>query len=285
MSQVVVITGCSSGVGLYLAIILAESKKYKVYATMRDVSKNKELVEEAKKRNVADKITVVELDVASDTSAKTCFEQIFKTEGRIDCLVNNAGFSIPGTVEQITMEDCTRQMDTNLFGVIRCCKEVLPIMRKQKSGTVIGVSSVGGVAAVPFNDIYCASKFALEGLFESMAPVYKNFGINICLVEPGAIVTKFVDTAIKNMNVELGKDSELEVLKQKYLTKTFKMFQDNNTAQTGEEVAQHIKFAMEDPNPKLRYQTNKNYTPYVAKLSDPTGVIDRETVWKRYFAD
>jgi len=281
MSQVV-ITGCSSGVGMYLSIILAEAK-YKVYATMRDLSKDKELREEAKKRNVEDKISILELDVTSDSSTKKCFDEIFKREGRFDFLINNAGFSIPGTLEQITSEDCLRQFDTNVFGVARCCKQVLPVMRKQKSGRVIAISSVGGVSSSPFNDIYCSSKFAVEGMFESMAPLYKNFGVHCCVVEPGAIVTKFVETAMKNSSTT--EDPELVRYREIYMSKVLKQFADPKLAQTGEQVAEKIKAAMEDPFPKFRYQTNPAYSAHMNKLSDPTGVVERETIFNRYFAN
>jgi len=281
MSQVAVITGCSSGVGLYLSIILAEAN-YKVYATMRDVSKDKELREEAKKRNVEDKINISELDVTSEASAIKCFDEIFKKEGRFDFLINNAGYSMPGTLENLSIEDCQKQMDTNLFGIIRCCKQVLPVMRKQKSGRIIGVSSVGGISGTPFNDIYCASKFAVEGMFESMASLYLNFGIHCILVEPGAIVTKFIETASKNTK---SGDSELEHYKQMYLKKMMASFKDTSLAQTGEQVAEHIKTAMEDVNPKLRYQTNQKYSAVFSKLSDPSGVTGRDLTFKRFFGE
>jgi len=278
----VVITGCSSGVGMYLAIILAQAK-YTVYATMRDVSKDKDLREEAKKRNVEDLINVCELDVTSDSSVQKCFDEILKKEGRFDFLINNAGFSVPGGLETLSMEDCQQQIDTNLFGVIRCCKQVMPVMRKQKSGRIIGISSVGGVVGTPFNDIYCASKFAMEGMFESMAGLYLNFGVYCILVEPGAIVTKFVETASKNSKKQ--PDPELEQYKEKYLGRAMANFKDPTMFQTGEQVAEVIKIAMEDVTPRVRYQTNPKYPAPFSKFNHPTGVTERDNTFKRYFAD
>jgi len=283
MSKVAVITGCSSGVGLHLAVILAQNE-YKVYATMRDTKKDKELREHAAKNNVQEKITVAELDVTSDVSVKTCFDGIINKEGRIDFLVNNAGYSASGGLEQLSVLDCQNQLDTNVLGVVRCCKEVLPVMRRQKSGRIIGVSSVGGITGSPFSDIYCASKFALEGLFESMAPVYMNFGIEMILVEPGAIVTKFVENALKSSSTNLAVDSELVELRNKALGVLMNRFKDSSLGQTGEEVAAFIKTVMEDPQPKFRNLTNPVYAFMLQKLTDPTGNILRQEIFDRFFS-
>ena len=118
-----------------------------------------------------------------------------KEVGRVDVLVNNAGYSQAGSVEMMTMDAMKAQMETNLFGVIRCQKAVLPYMRQQKSGKIINISSVGGIWGQPFNDIYCASKFALEGLAESQAPLFRTFGVYVSCVEPGAIKSAFWSNA------------------------------------------------------------------------------------------
>jgi len=230
---------------------------------------------------VEDKISVAELDVTSDASTIKCFDEIFKKEGRFDFLINNAGFSVLGGLETLSLEDCQKQLETNLLGVVRCCKQVLPVMRKQKSGRIIGVSSVGGVVGTPFNDIYCASKFAMEGLFESMAALYLSFGVYCILIEPGAIVTKFIETASKN--IPTINDPELEEYKKQYFAKMLSNFTDTTMSQTGEQVAEVIKTSMEDVNPKFRYQTNPKYQRLFSKLTDPSGVTDRDATFKRYF--
>merc|ERR1712137_133514 len=213
-------------------------------------------------------LVVAPLDVTSDESVANLMKDI----PQVDVLVNNAGYAINGTHETNTMEQVKQQFETNFFGVVRMHSAILPLMRAKKSGHVIGVSSVGGLLGVPFNDIYCASKFALEGLYESMASTNKQLGINTSLVEPGAIKTAFVsnaqsaepDTLPENLRETYGKYREV-------MTATFAQ----STAQTADEVAEVIVKAIEDGesnNASLRYQTS----PYAngaakAKLIDPTG--------------
>eukprot|EP00122_Pirum_gemmata_P015413 Pgem_evm1s14406 len=129
---------------------------------MRSVHKSTDLMTAAQENDVSDKVKVTEMDVNVDTSVEKAIKEIIDREKRIDILVNNAGYSVFGSVEFLSMEDCQRQFNTNFFGVIRCQKAVLPFMRAQKSGRIINLSSVGGIWGQPFNDVYCASKFALE---------------------------------------------------------------------------------------------------------------------------
>jgi len=265
--QVVLITGCSSGVGLYLAVILAANPHYKVYATMRDTNKDKELKEVAAARNCGERLVVKSLDVTIDSSVEKCVQEIVDAEGRIDVLVNNAGFGFAGSIETIPIEEGKKNFETNVWGVMRVTKAVLPVMRKHKSGRVITVSSVGGIYGTPFNDVYCAGKFAVEGMMESLAPVYKKIGIHAILVEPGAIVTKFIENAERHLTVP-----DLEALQNTYYMRMKERFTNPATFQTGEQVAEVIKGAIEDPEPKLRYQTNPAYSDAInGKLADPTG--------------
>jgi len=260
-SRVVLITGCSTGVGKALALQLANmGDKYKVYATMRNP---KEISETPK-----DNLIVSRLDVTCDDSVETLMKDI----PRVDILVNNAGYAINGTHESNTMEQVKQQFDTNFFGVVRMHRAVLPLMRAQKSGHIIGISSVGGLIGVPFNDIYCASKFALEGLYESMASTNLQLGIQTSLVEPGAIKTAFV----ANVDAPDPKDlpEEMKPVFDQYkqvMTATF----ESGSAQTADDVAAVIIRAIDDgENNKasLRYQTS-SYAETIAKAKvvDPTG--------------
>jgi len=283
MVQVVIITGCSSGVGLSLAVALAKSKNYKVYATLRDVSKAKDLLAEAKAAGVTEEHLVVkELDVTSDDSVNKAVKEIADAEGKIDVLVNNAGYVVTGTVEFLDINLAKAQFETNYFGVIRAIKAVLPHMRSQKSGRVVNISSVGGIQGVPFNDVYCSSKFALEGLTESMAAVYKALGIHFILIEPGAIVTKFVENAHVTDNDIGAMSPDIAELRTKYsniMTSAMK------GGQTPEEVATAIVQSIEDPTPHLRYQPNPNTAPLIKlKLADPTGDSAVNATYQRFFS-
>ena len=148
----VLITGCSSGVGFHLAKLLANKGGYKVHATMRKITdevKNK-LME-----NSGGDLFIHTMDVCSDESVNSTVDTIIKQDGKIDVLVNNAGYSQFGCVEMVSMEDVQAQFNTNFYGVIRCSKAVLPFMRKNKWGRVINLSSIGGIYGQAFNDIYC----------------------------------------------------------------------------------------------------------------------------------
>ena len=146
---------------------------------------------------------MVDLDVNSDESVRTGFKTIadsalFVQNGsRIDLLINNAGYSQPGTVEMLSMEQVQQQFNTNVFGVIRCQQAVLPFMRKQKSGKILNISSVGGIYATAFNDVYCAAKFALTGLTDSQSAMFRTFGVHVTNVEPGAMRTDFMANSSK----------------------------------------------------------------------------------------
>ena len=181
-----IVTGTNSGVGLSLTVKLAAT--HRVFAGMRGVSKTKRaaLDAAASAAGVSDNVMVTELDVNSDASVETAVAAaVAAGGGRIDVLVNNAGYTVFGSVEFLGMETMQSMMNTNFFGAVRCTKAVLPYMRKQRSGKIVYVSSVGGTVGQPFNDVYCASKFAIEGLVESQAPVFNSFGVSVTSVQPG----------------------------------------------------------------------------------------------------
>ena len=188
-SKVIIITGSSSGFGKLAAESLA-AKGHKVYATMRNVSsKNKAVAEELGAR---EHITVLDLDVTNDESVKSAVEQIENTEGKVDVLVNNAGGGGVGISESYDVEEVKQQFDVNVFGVFRVTKAVLPLMRKQKDGLVISISSIMGRFTAPFFAMYCSSKYALEGMAEAWRYEWKPIGVDSVIVEPGAFpTTKF----------------------------------------------------------------------------------------------
>ncbi|MFB9841277.1 SDR family oxidoreductase [Mucilaginibacter ginsenosidivorans] len=188
MKNTVFITGASSGFGR-AAVQLFHRQGWNVIATMRSPEKDQEL-------QLLDHVFVVRLDVTDVTSIQAAVESTLKRFGRIDVLVNNAGYGTLGALEAASAEVIRRQVDTNLIGLIQVTQGVLPVMRKQRSGTIINVSSVGGRLTFPFSTLYHATKFAVEGLTESLQYELNPLGIRLKIVEPGGYKTDFVSRSM-----------------------------------------------------------------------------------------
>jgi NAD(P)-dependent dehydrogenase (short-subunit alcohol dehydrogenase family) len=204
--QVVLITGASTGFGRLIAETLAR-KNYRVFATMRNVNgKNagpaQEIRELAKRESLA--LHVVELDVTDDGSVERAIRTVIDETGRIDVLVNNAGYGLMGVTEAVTLEQAQRIMDTNFFGAVRMNRAVLPHMRRQKSGLLIHISSGAGRVVVPSMGFYCASKWALEALAEEYRYELASLGIDSVIIQPGAYPTAVFD------NIERAADTTRE---------------------------------------------------------------------------
>ena len=178
MSKIIFITGVSSGFGKQTAEFLA-SKGYKVYGTVR------------KETSIDSSVNLVSMDVTNAESIQNAVNQVINKEGRIDILINNAGMGISGSIEDTTVEEAKLQMDTNFYGVFMVIKAVLPVMRKQFSGTIINISSIGGLMGLPFQALYSSSKFAVEGLSEGLRMELKPYNIKVVLVNPGDFYTNF----------------------------------------------------------------------------------------------
>lgn len=273
-SKVILITGTSTGIGLETALLLAE-EGHKVYATMRNPEKSNSLALEAKKRNI--NLNILQLDVQDDISISKCISTILTSEKTIDILINNAGAGFIRTMEQASMDEIQKVMDINFFGVIRCTKAVLPFMRKQKSGHVINISSVGGLVGQPVNEIYCAAKFALEGLTESMATYMKPyFGINISLIEPGGVLTEFGNSLTSYFEDTGGiREDDYKPLIKTYMDyrATFTPEVKEKAFQKPAQIAAIILKCINDPEPKLRYLTSEGAAAFTKlKTSlDPDG--------------
>jgi NAD(P)-dependent dehydrogenase (short-subunit alcohol dehydrogenase family) len=273
-SKVILITGGSTGIGFETALLLAK-EGHKVYATMRDIAKASPLEAEAKKRGST--LTILQLDVQNEASISACISNILETESSIDILINNAGAGFIRTMEQASMEEIQQVMDVNFYGVIRCTKAVLPLMRKQKSGHIINISSVGGLVGQPVNEIYCAAKFALEGLTESIASYMKPyFGINVSLVEPGGVITEFGNSLTRYFEETGGlKDDDYKPLMQTYMDyrATFTDEVKERVFQKPAQIAQVILNCINDPEPKLRYLTSEGAATFTKLKSglDPDG--------------
>lgn len=247
--KIAVITGSSSGIGLLTAIEFA-ANGYRVVATMRDPARSQRLEEAAEKAGVRERLDLRRLDVTEFDTLPAAVGQMVRDHGRIDVLVNNAGFSVAGFAEDMSLEELRHQLETNFFGHVAMTKAVLPVMRGQKSGHIINVTSVGGRIGNPLLSAYCASKFALEGWSESLRIETRSLGIRVCLIEPGSY-----DTDIWERNVVVAKGALDENSPNKERSRRFTEFVKSRAKhrRDAREVAQLILRVASDPNPRLRY--------------------------------
>jgi len=186
--KVVLVTGSSTGIGHAVSLDFANQQgMFKVYATMRTPDKASEEL-----RN-NENVVVLPLDVTSEDSIKGAVDEIIKQEGRIDIVVNNAGYGLAGTVEQVTVPEIEQLFDVNVFGIVRVLQAVLPHMRKQRSGHVINISSTSGIRGLPGMEFYAGSKFALEGISDAMRYSLAAFNVVITNVNAGIVKTNFTD--------------------------------------------------------------------------------------------
>ncbi len=245
-NKVAVVTGSSTGIGFETALLLARSG-FNTYASMRDLKKSKNIAEIAKTENLP--LTVVQLDVKDDTSVKGAISKIIAESKRIDVLVNNAGYGLFSPLEDVTLDQVKEQFETNFFGAIRVMHEVMPTMRRQRVGTIVNVSSLVGRIGLPASSAYVATKFALEGLSESMRYELNEFGINIILIEPGVIKTNFIEN-LKTSNTTLKSESPYADLVDR-ISKEFGKMMDNSSSP--KLVAEAILHAITSKEPKIRY--------------------------------
>ena len=204
-NKTVVITGSSSGFG-YLTTLTLARKGYKVWATMRNsetknATKKEELLNIAEKENL--NISVLDMDVNNDHYVTTAIDRIAKTDGKIDYLINNAGYMFVGITEAYSIQQAKEQFETNFFGILRTTKAVLPYMRKQKDGLIVNVTSLAGRLAFPYFGIYCASKHAVEAYSQAMRYELAPFGIEVSIVEPGPFGTNLLFTGPKEENQDV----------------------------------------------------------------------------------
>jgi NAD(P)-dependent dehydrogenase (short-subunit alcohol dehydrogenase family) len=247
--KIAVVTGSSSGIGLLTTIDLA-SNGYRVIATMRDPGRSNRLEEAAQKAAVRDKLDLRRLDITEYESLPGAVDQIVRDHGRIDVLVNNAGFSVAGFAEDLQLSEYRKQFDTNFFGNVAMTKAVIPVMRRQKSGHIIQITSVAGRVGQPMLSAYCASKFALEGFSESLRIETHSLGIRVALVEPGAF-----DTDIWERNVLIGEMALDPNSPNKERSQRFSEFVKTSAKhrRDAREVARLVTRIANHPNPRLRY--------------------------------
>jgi short-subunit dehydrogenase len=246
MTKVALVTGASTGIGFETSITLARNG-FRTFATMRDLSRSKTIRAAAKKEKLP--LSVVQLDVNRYESVLTAVHRIFSNTRRIDVVVNNAGYGLFGAVEDLSMNKIIGQFETNFFGVVRVIKLVLPIMRNQGNGTIVNVSSMVGRAAMPLNSVYVASKFALEGFSESIRYELRKFGINVVLIEPGIVRSKFFENLL--MTAHNTPKSPYSAMVEKRLAR-FKSISETNSS-SAIDVAATVLKAVESEKPNFRY--------------------------------
>ncbi|HEY7108139.1 MAG TPA: SDR family oxidoreductase [Nitrososphaeraceae archaeon] len=248
--KVAVVTGSSTGIGYETSLILARNG-FHTFATMRklDGEGTKQLSNIVKDENLP--LEIIQLDVNNDKSVIDAINRIAKEkDGRIDVVVNNAGYDLMGALEQTSIDEIKAQFETNFFGAVRVMQAVIPLMRKQGRGIIVNITSLGGRISFPLNSPYHATKFALEGLSESIQYELEPFGIKIIVVEPGGVGSNFIKNLKWASKASDPSNSTYRSI-QNNILEFFKQWTQNLTHPS--EVAKAILKAVESDNPDFRY--------------------------------
>ncbi|CAG02816.1 unnamed protein product [Tetraodon nigroviridis] len=286
-AKVVVITGCSSGIGLSLAVRLASDpqKAFKVYATMRNLSKKERLLESVKGLH-KDTLDILQMDVTSQQSILEATARI--VEKRIDVLgtiVCNAGVGLMGPLEVQSLETMREVLEVNLLGTLQTIQAFLPDMKARGKGHILVTGSTGGLHGLPFNEVYCASKFAVEGACESLAILLQHFNIHVSLIECGPVNTDFLANLQKAEVEDVCQNLDQQTLRlyEKYLQHCDSVFQ--NSAQDTEDIVKVFQDAIRSPNPAFRYFTSDVMAPLTnLKVTEPDGSRYIRTMSKVIFS-
>jgi NAD(P)-dependent dehydrogenase (short-subunit alcohol dehydrogenase family) len=245
--KVTIVTGSSTGIGYETSLALARDG-FITYATMRNLNKAEDIKSIATKEKLP--LHVKQLDVTDDASVNNAVQAISsETEGRIDVLVNNAGYGLNGAFEDLSMDEIKAQYETNFFGLVRVTQAVLPIMRKQKSGIIVNISSGAGRFGFPGGSAYVSTKFAVEGLSESISYELEPFGIKVVIVEPGVIRTNFGNGLVVARKSQDPNSPYSQMMKK--IGTSFEELMKNSSSP--DLVANVVLNAIKDENPNLRY--------------------------------
>jgi NAD(P)-dependent dehydrogenase (short-subunit alcohol dehydrogenase family) len=278
------VTGASGGLGLAITLRAARAG-FRVYATMRDPAKSGRLQAALAQANLSARI--LRLDVQDQPSIDAAVATVLAENGHLDVLVNNAGAGFVRTVEQAADADIDAVLDVNLRGVIRCTRAVLPAMRRARQGRIITISSVGGLVGQPFNEVYCAAKFGVEGFIEALATyVGPAFGIHFTLVEPGGIHSDFAASAMAQFAATGGMhDDDYKPLLAAYIAGVQARASEGGTYQTADDVAGIVIDCLANPAPPLRIRTSPWAEAFTAlkTTADPDGTRLRDAMVARNF--
>ena len=246
MHQVALITGCSSGIGYETALMLARNG-YHTFATMRNTKKSDSLEEIIRKERLD--LNIRELDINDNKAIENTINCIKREANRIDVLINNAGYGLVGFFEDLTLDEIRNQFETNFFGVLNITKKIIPIMRLQKSGTIINVSSGAGQVGFPGISAYVSTKFAIEGFSESLMYELLPYGIKVVIIEPGVIKTNFFRNCIVSEH-SMKKSSPYSRSLDKF-QRNVELMQEHATSPI--DVAKVIIQVLGNNEPKQRY--------------------------------
>jgi NAD(P)-dependent dehydrogenase (short-subunit alcohol dehydrogenase family) len=270
-SRAVLITGCSTGIGRATAERLAD-KGWPVYATARKVGSIKDLEGRG--------ATVLPLDVTNEESMRAAVDQIEAEHGAVGVLVNNAGYSQSGTIEEVPMADVRRQFETNVFGLVRLTQMVLPKMREQRWGKIVNISSMGANFVFPGGGYYHATKFAVDALTDALRFEVKGFGIDAVIIQPGLIMTNFGDAAVGSMETTTDDNGPYAEFNAKLAEATKGVYEQGPAAKLGgppEAVAKTIEKAITTKRPKPRYLV----TPSAHLLVNQRRLMT-DRIWDRF---
>ena len=243
MKKIALVTGASSGIGLDTAFRLLE-KGFVVYGAARRIELIKPIEEKGGK--------VLSLDLTDKTSIHNCVQTILEKEGRIDLLVNNAGFGLGGAIEDVPVDEARRQFEVNVFGLAEITKEVLPAMRKQHSGKIINISSIAGRFSSPFLGWYHATKYSVEAFSDALRLEVKPFGIKVVIIEPGMIKTPWGVIAAKNMRT-YSQSSDYAKFADNVASYYEKNYAEDGRISEPSGISKTIVKAAMKNNPKIRY--------------------------------
>ncbi len=245
--RVVLITGASSGVGKACASHLHQ-KGFSVFGTSR-LGPQPWLKSVETSNDSSESFELIRMDVCEEDSVQKGIDYILEKKGRLDVVMNNAAVSIVGALEDVSIDECRAVFEANLFGVLRVCQAVVPTMREQRSGYIINVSSLGGLFAMPYDGVYCASKHAVEGLTETLRMELKQFGIKTVLIEPGDI-----DTGITARTPTAIKAKTNPVYLENFKKVNTAAINNEDDSVSPETVAHLLERIINTPAPKLRYK-------------------------------
>lgn len=251
MKKVILVTGASSGMGKDAALQLIK-EGHIVYGAARRIEKMEDI-------KIAGGYTM-QMDITKEEDVKKVVNQIMEDQGQVDVLVNNAGYAVYGAVETVSNEDAHKQFEVNIFGLANITKEVIPHMRKQHSGKIINISSMGGKVYTPYGAWYHATKHALEGWSDCLRLELKPFGIDVVVVEPGGIKTEFGDVMYEPM-VERSKGSAYEQSVTKMAQQALEMYNKQGTLSDPKVITDLISKAIHAKKPKTRYVAGKFAKP------------------------
>ena len=271
LSQTVLVTGCSSGIGRATAERLA-ARGFTVYATARRVDAIADLE--------ARGCRVLALDVTDEASMRAAVDAVVAAEGAVGALVNNAGYSQSGPIEEVPIEDVRRQFETNVFGLVRMCQLVLPGMRAQRHGRIVNVSSMGANFTFPGGGIYHATKYAVEAISDALRFEVKHFGIDVVIVQPGIIRTGFADAATGALHAATAAEGPYAAFNAAVAGSTQSVYEHGPLARLGggpETVARTIERAIAARSPKIRYRVTPS-----ARLLVGQRALMTDGMWDRF---